>query len=647
MPGQIDDLNMPARMDHNLVVAADGDPERRKSSHVVEPPAFYDGKAVAQEHYMDDSSADDFPTEEDFRTLRRVPEKIPAKVYTIAFVELCERLSYYGAVQVFVNFIQQPNPGTSTGRALDPSAADAQPGALGLGQRASTGLTTFNQFWNYVMPLFGAWIADTYLGRFNTIWIAVCISITGHVILTASAAPSVLAHPHSAVAAFAIGIIVMGIGTGGFKPNISPLIAEQIPNERFRVEERNGERVLVDPAVTTARVYNWFYFFINVGALIGQIGMVYAERYVGFYLSFLIPTLVFCTSLPVLFYCKKFYRVRAPEGSVLGPAVKLLLSATKGRWHLNPVATWKHMNDGTFWDSVKPSKFDEASRPKWMTFDDAWVDEVARGWAACSVFLWYPLYWLTYNQINNNLTSQAAVMALHGVPNDVVSNLDPFALLIFIPICDLFLYPALRKAGIRFTPIKKIAMGFFTGSMAMIWACVIQYYIYKKSPCGTHASTGTLPNGDSCPNVDINVWAQTGSYVLIALSEIFASITSLEYGFSKAPKNMRSLVAAFALFMTAISSAIGEAFVPLSTDPLLVWNYGAMAVIAFIAGIIFFFQYRTLDKLEDELNALPTGHVGTAEQAADVERRLSAIIPGALHDRAASASKEGSVKEKA
>jgi len=32
-------------------------------------------------------------------------------------------------------------------------------------------------------------------------------------------------------------------------------------------------------------------------------------------------------------------------------------------------------------------------------------------------------------------------MALHGIPNDVLNNLDPFALIIFIPICDLLLYP--------------------------------------------------------------------------------------------------------------------------------------------------------------------------------------------------------------
>lgn len=155
---------------------------------------------------------------------------------------------------------------------------------------------------------------------------------------------------------------------------------------------------------------------------------------------------------------------------------------------------------------------------------------------------------------------------------------------------------------------------------------------YKDSECGSHAS-GDLPSGDPCPNTRINVWAQTGSYVLIALSEIFASITSLEYGFSKAPKNMRSLVAAFALFMSAISAAIGEAFVSLSEDPLLVWNYGVMAVISFVAGCCFFVMYRDLDRDEDRLNMLATGHVGTARQAEDVERKMSGSGNGGSRER--------------
>jgi POT family proton-dependent oligopeptide transporter len=197
-------------------------------------------------------------------------------------------------------------------------------------------------------------------------------------------------------------------------------------------------------------------------------------------------------------------------------------------------------------------------------------------------------------------------MQTHGLPNDVLSNLDPFALIIFIPICDIFIYPALRRAGIRFTPIKKITAGFLTGSAAMIWAAVLQHYIYKTNPCGDRAAT--CEDGDKNALVSpINVWAQTGAYVLIAFSEIFASITGLEYAFTKAPKNMRSLVMSVFLFASAISAALGEAFVSLSADPLLVWNYAVMAVLSAIAGVLFWISFRHLDAVEDELNLLADG----------------------------------------
>ena len=50
------------------------------------------------------------------------------------------------------------------------------------------------------------------------------------------------------------------------------------------------------------------------------------------------------------------------------------------------------------------------------------------------------------------------------------------------------------------------------------------------------------------------------------------------------------------------------ALTALSTDPLLVWNYGTMGVISFISGIIFWIQFRHLDKEEDALNAIQAGH---------------------------------------
>lgn len=136
--------------------------------------------------------------------------------------------------------------------------------------------------------------------------------------------------------------------------------------------------------------------------------------------------------------------------------------------------------------------------------------------------------------MTGNLTSQAATMDLAGAPNDIISNLDPLALIIFIPIMDQFIYPSIRKMGFTFTPLKKIFVGYMMATMAMISATVIQYYIYKLSPCGSHAS--------SCEKTaPINVWVQTVPYVLIAFSEIFAAITGYEYAYTKAPKNMKSL----------------------------------------------------------------------------------------------------------
>jgi len=210
------------------------------------------------------------------------------------------------------------------------------------------------------------------------------------------------------------------------------------------------------------------------------------------------------------------------------------------------------------------------------------------------------------------LISQAATMKLGGVPNDVLTNLNPFALIIMIPLMDTLVFPGLRKLRINFTPIKRIAAGYFVAASAMIWACVLQYYLYKKSECGYYASGKTWVDGEEvkCPKVDISVWAQTGSYVLIAFSEILASITSLEYAHSKAPANMRSMVQSVCLFMNAISSAIGFALVPLAGDPLLIWNYGVVAIVAAIGGLCFWLQFRGLDAQEDELNMLPKGDVG-------------------------------------
>ncbi|KAM0261384.1 hypothetical protein ACHAQJ_002236 [Trichoderma viride] len=550
--------------------------------------------AIAVSSNGDVEEYDDTPTEEDLRTLRRVSGKIKWAMYTIAFVELCERFSYYGSSVLYTNFVNRPlPPGSTTGAAL---TSDGLPGALGMGPKAAQGISLFNQFWAYIMPLLGAWVADARMGRFWTLHVAIGISTIAHVILVASAAPGVIVKKDSAFAAFIIGLICLCTGTGFFKANVSPLLADQNEDRRMRVETLpSGERVIIDPAVTNTRIFLYFYFAINLGSLAGQISMVYVEKYVGFWLAFLIPTGMFLISPFVLWSQKKKYRLAPPTGSLFQKFLQMFWYARK-----------RSKGFKIDWDQARPSRIAISSRPKWMTYDDAWVDEVRRGLMACKVFLFLPVFFLSYNQMTGNLTIQAGTLERHGVPNDIIQNLNPISIVIMIPIIDHVLYPGLRKLGIAFTPIKRMTTGFLIAALSMVASAVMQHYIYKMSPCGDHANGTTIIDGKevACPPAPINVWAQCLPYILIGIAEIFANVTSYEYAYSKAPENMKSLVMSVNLFMSAISAAIGEAFTPLSDDPLLVWNYTAVAIIAFIGGVTFWYCFRHLDSEEDKWNML-------------------------------------------
>jgi proton-dependent oligopeptide transporter, POT family len=106
--------------------------------------------------------------------------------------------------------------------------------------------------------MLGAYMADTFWGRYLTIQISIGIAILGHVFIIIAAIPQLIDHPNAAVGVFAVGIVIFGVGAGGFKSNISPLIAEQYeasqPKQVIKVL-KSGERVILDPQMTFARIY--------------------------------------------------------------------------------------------------------------------------------------------------------------------------------------------------------------------------------------------------------------------------------------------------------------------------------------------------------------------------------------------------------
>ncbi|KAF8574983.1 PTR2-domain-containing protein [Ramaria rubella] len=546
----------------------------------------------------------EFPTDEEIATLRRVADKMPIGAFAIVLVELCERFAFYGLSGPFQNYLQNPlPPGSVTGAPLNGDAGTA--GALNQGETAATGLQNMFQFLAYITPIFGGIVADSKWGRYKTITVFCGVYFTGLLIILLTSLPVALRHG-AGLPGWIVGAIIVAIGTGGIKSNVSPLVADQYRKTRMFIKTLpSGERVIVDPNVTITRIYNLFYWCINVGSL-SAIATTELEHNVGFWASFILPTIVFLGTPIVLIAANKTYHKVPPRGSIVVETYRVWRIALRGFW-TNPIKYLKESRSTGVWNRAKPSFVlgDAQARDKngWLIWDDAFVDEVKRTAKACQIFLFYPLYWISYNQITTNLISMAADMSLHGVPNDLFENFDPIALIIFIPIMDMLVYPGLRRIGFVARPIFRIYLGFLFGAAAMVYSAALQSAIYKTNPCGDFASGCADANGNPTPST-LNVWIQIPAYVLIAISEIFASITGLEYAYNKAPKRMKSLVMAIFLFTTAIGNAINAALAPVAVDPKLVGNYSGIAIATFISGTIFYALFYKRDRIEEAENAI-------------------------------------------
>jgi POT family proton-dependent oligopeptide transporter len=72
------------------------------------------------------------------------------------------------------------------------------------------------------------------------------------------------------------------------------------------------------------------------------------------------------------------------------------------------------------------------------------------------------------------------LLELHGIPNDLLMNVDAFTILIFIPVFNFTLYPLLHRIGIPFRPIARITVGFVFAAFAMMYAAGVQHIIYSS-----------------------------------------------------------------------------------------------------------------------------------------------------------------------
>lgn len=169
----------------------------------------------------------------------------PVGLFILFFTEMWERFSYYGMRGILTLYIAA-------------SATAADPG-LGWNTKDAIWLYGWYTMLVYVASIPGGWIADKFLGQKKTVmWGGILLCI-GH---------GVLAIPQDW--AFFTGLILIILGVGGLKPNISTMVGGLYP-------EGDDRR---DSAFTI------FYIGINIGAFMASITVGLVAYYYGWHYGF-------------------------------------------------------------------------------------------------------------------------------------------------------------------------------------------------------------------------------------------------------------------------------------------------------------------------------------------------------------------------
>jgi POT family proton-dependent oligopeptide transporter len=191
--------------------------------------------------------------------------------------EAAERFSYYGMRAVLVVYMTQYLLGPD-GRPA-PMSEDEAKGWFHLFVSAT-----------YFTPLFGALLADGWLGKYRTIIVLSLVYCVGHLALALD----------DTRAGLLLGQSLIALGAGGIKPCVSAHVGDQFGP---------GNRHLL------SRIYSWFYFAINFGAFTSMLLTPWLLAHVGPWLAFAVPGILMLAATAI-FWAGRWRFTHVPAGGM-------------------------------------------------------------------------------------------------------------------------------------------------------------------------------------------------------------------------------------------------------------------------------------------------------------------------------------------
>ncbi|WOL14197.1 protein NRT1/ PTR FAMILY 8.3-like [Canna indica] len=479
--------------------------------------------------------------------------------------ECCERLAYYGISTNLVTYLKYK----------------LHEGNASAARNVTTWAGTC-----YITPLIGAVLADAYWGRYWTIAVFSTIYFIGMSTLTLSASipafkpPACVGSicPEASVyqyAVFFVGLYLIALGTGGIKPCVSSFGADQFDDTDPRERVKKGS------------FFNWFYFSINIGALISSSFLVWVQDNWGWGLGFGIPTLFMGFAILSFFFGTPLYRFQKPGGS---PILRMsqVIVASFHKWKVDvPLDSSLLYELPDKASAIKGSrKIEHTDELKFLdkaatvSDIDRKTESFSNPWRLCTVtqveelkilVRMFPVWATTivfsavYAQISSMFVEQGMVMdtkiGSFTIPPASLSTFDVISVIVWVPIYDRILVPLARRfTGNEkgFSELQRMGIGLFISILAMAAAAVVEIrrLDIAKAEGIEHEKVA----------VPISIFWQTPQYFLVGAAEVFTFIGSLEFFYDQSPDAMRSLCTAFSLLTTALGNYLSSFIVTVVTS---------------------------------------------------------------------------------
>ncbi|KAM7479974.1 hypothetical protein LguiA_028187 [Lonicera macranthoides] len=447
-------------------------------------------------------------------------------------------------------------------------------------------INVFNGTCNFG-TLLGAFLSDTYFGRYNTLGFASVSSFLGMLVLTLTAAISTLHPPHCGtkessmcidatpgqMAFLLTGFGLLIVGASGIRPCNLAFGADQ-----FNPNTESGRRGINS-------FFNWYYFTFTFAMMVSLTVIVYVQSDVSWALGLGIPMVLMFFSCAFFFVGSRIYVKVVPQGSPLTGVVQVLVASSKKRELKLPDHPWlslfNHVNSNSINSKLSyTDQFRFLNKAAIIAEKDQINSDgsAANPWGLCSmqqveevkcllrvIPIWASgiIYFVTLGLMQTYCIFQAIQsdrrLGQNGfkIPAASYNVFQMLSLTIWIPIYDRLIVPFLRRLTKKddgITILQKMGIGMFLAIFTMLVSALVE--TKRRHVALTRPTLGFEPRKGGISSMSAS-WL-VPQLALAGLSEAFTVIGLVEFFYKQFPENMRSFGGSFLACAFAMSSYLSS-----------------------------------------------------------------------------------------